>query len=156
MMFSRRSSPIFSMSSQRTPEWPRMSEFMRMRIAPRTQASGMLVDASGSCNGRADKGVVVCEGRTPVCWCCKRAWPSKRGSFVRVSALHTCMSETNSVRKCSRVLTTATETRAHSVDALFCFDLANDDLSTCENTVAHVWRVVERNSSPKASCCSNR
>ena len=59
---------IFSSSSQRTAEWPRMSELMRTRIAPRTHASGMLVEASGSDSGSA--GSEPCndagEGSTPV------------------------------------------------------------------------------------------
>lgn len=41
-----------SMSSQRTPECPRIREFMRIRIAPRTQDSGMLVEVRGSKRGR--------------------------------------------------------------------------------------------------------
>ena len=74
------------MSSQRTPEWPRMSEFMRMRMAPRTHDSGMLVDVRGSRSGKAVGALSVSEGRTPVCWCWKSARPSVRGSLVRVSA----------------------------------------------------------------------
>lgn len=68
VMSSRSSATIFSSSSQRTAEWPRMSELMRTRIAPRTHASGMLVAASGSDSGSAgrepwsDAG----EGSTPV------------------------------------------------------------------------------------------
>lgn len=66
-MFSRNSAPIFSISSQRTPECPRIREFMRIKIAPRTHASGMLDDARGSPSGRAGSGSSVCEGRTPTC-----------------------------------------------------------------------------------------
>ena len=68
VMSSSSSVTIFSSSSQRTAEWPRMSELMRTRIAPRTHASGMLIAASGSDSGRAgseswnDAG----EGSTPV------------------------------------------------------------------------------------------
>lgn len=87
VMFSRSSAPMRSISSQRTPEWPRMSEFMRIRMAPRTHDSGMLVVVRGSPNGSAGSGASVCVGRTPVCWCCRSAWPSWSGSFVRVSAV---------------------------------------------------------------------
>lgn len=75
-----------SISSQRTPECPRMREFMRMRMAPRTHDSGMLVDVSGSRSGKTVGTCSVSDGRTPVCWCWKRARPSVRGSLVRVSA----------------------------------------------------------------------
>ena len=61
------SSPIFSMSSQRTPEWPRIKELMRTMIAPRTQDSGMLVDESGSRSGSDGKGDSIDEGKTPEC-----------------------------------------------------------------------------------------
>jgi hypothetical protein len=68
VMSSRSSVTIFSSSSQRTAEWPRMSELMRTSIAPRTHASGMVIEASGSDSGSAgseswsDAG----EGSTPV------------------------------------------------------------------------------------------
>lgn len=64
MLFN--SSPIFSMSSHLTPEWPRMREFIRMRIAPRTQDSGMLEEVRGSSRGSASS-VLVDEGRMPTC-----------------------------------------------------------------------------------------
>lgn len=67
VMFSFRREPIFWMSSHRTPEWPRISEFMRIRIAPRTHASGMLVEARGSKSGSAGEGLSICDGSTPVC-----------------------------------------------------------------------------------------
>ena len=86
VMLARRSSFIFSMSSHRTPEWPRIREFMRIRIAPRTQASGILVVLRGSWRGRTSRGLVE-EGSTPLCWCWRRALPRRRGWSVRVSAL---------------------------------------------------------------------
>ena len=58
-----------SINSHRTPEWPRMSEFMRMRIAPRTQDSGMLVELRGSRSGSVTGAESVSEGSTPHCWC---------------------------------------------------------------------------------------
>ena len=76
-----------SMSSQRTPEWPRMREFMRMRMAPRTHDSGMLVEVSGSSSGSVTGAESVSDGKTPHCWCWKSARPSVRGSLVRVSAV---------------------------------------------------------------------
>jgi hypothetical protein len=50
VILARRSWPILSINSHRTPEWPLMREreFMRMRIAPRTQDSGILVELSGT------------------------------------------------------------------------------------------------------------
>src|SRR5882672_11377722 len=87
VMLLRSSSPIFSMISHRTPEWPRMREFIRINIAPRTHDSGILVDVRGSRRGRVSSAVVD-EGSTPVCWCCKRAFPSARSLLVRVSAVN--------------------------------------------------------------------
>jgi hypothetical protein len=84
-MLARRRAAIFSMSSHRTPEWPRIKELIRTRIAPRTQDSGMLVDASGSRRGREGR-TSVDEGKTPACWCCNSALPRARVLGVRVSA----------------------------------------------------------------------
>ena len=65
-----------------------MSEFMRMSIAPRTHASGMLFAASGSAfSGRVRGTRAGCVGRTPICCICNRACPSTPGESVRVSAL---------------------------------------------------------------------
>ena len=44
VMLARRSWFIFSINSSLTPEWPRMREFIRISIAPRTQASGIQVE----------------------------------------------------------------------------------------------------------------
>ena len=77
---------IFSISSHLTPEWPRMREFIRIKIAPRTHDSGILVEAKGSSRGRASS-VLVDEGRIPTCWCWRRACPSARSLSVRVSAV---------------------------------------------------------------------
>lgn len=89
MMSSRSRAASCSSSSQRTAEWPRMSELMRTRIAPRTHDSGILVAASGSDSGRAGSGPRedVTDGNTPVWWCCRRACPRPMVSFVRVSAV---------------------------------------------------------------------
>ena len=81
----RSSSFIFEINSYRTPEWPRMSEFILMRIAPRIQDSG-ITELKGSQSGRTSGGCCD-EGRTPECWCCRRACPSSIGWSVRVSAL---------------------------------------------------------------------
>src|SRR5713101_2856868 len=85
VMLARRRAAIFSMSSHRTPECPRIKELMRTRIAPRTQDSGMLVDASGSRRGR-EEGTSVDDGKTPECWCCNSALPRAKVLGVRVSA----------------------------------------------------------------------
>ena len=58
---------------------------MRTSIAPRTQDSGMLVDAMGSRRGR-EGSTSVDEGRMPACWCCNNALPRARVLGVRVSA----------------------------------------------------------------------
>jgi hypothetical protein len=65
---SRSSATIFSSSSQRTAECPRMSELMRTRIAPRTHDSGILVAARGSESGSAWSGAWkdATDGNTPV------------------------------------------------------------------------------------------
>ena len=52
-MLAWRSAAIFSMSSYRTPEWPGIKEWRRMRIAPRTHDSGMLVEARLPCAAAA-------------------------------------------------------------------------------------------------------
>ena len=59
-----------------------------MSMAPRTQDSGMLVEVSGSRSGSAAGTESTSDGKTPQCWCWKRARPSVRGSLVRVSATH--------------------------------------------------------------------
>jgi hypothetical protein len=68
VMSSCSSVTIFLSSSQRTAEWPRMSELMHTRIAPRTHASGMLIVASGSDSGSAgsESWSDAEEGSTPV------------------------------------------------------------------------------------------
>lgn len=85
VMLAWRSAAIFSMSSHRTPECPRIKELMRTRIAPRTQDSGMLVEARGSSRGREGR-TSVDDGKTPACWCCNSALPRARVFGVRVSA----------------------------------------------------------------------
>lgn len=60
-----RRSHILSISSHLTPEWPRISEFMRMSIAPRTHDSGIVVEPTGSKRGRVSRTSVE-EGRIPL------------------------------------------------------------------------------------------
>src|SRR5712671_6874709 len=144
VIFSRSSATIFSSSSQRTAEWPRMSELIRTTIAPRTHASGMLVAASGSDNGRAGSGPWNddTDGSTPVLWCCNKASPRPIVSFVRVSAAcrQVCqgshlnefgslasLSTGQQVRKIKNMMRTASaETCAHAVHAFSAFYLANE------------------------------
>lgn len=82
-----------SRSSQRTPEWPRINEFMRMSIAARTHDSGIERVLSGSERGKGASGLSsaiypgwVNEGRIPDCWCWRSAFPSAKCWLVRVSA----------------------------------------------------------------------
>jgi hypothetical protein len=63
-IFARRNSLIFSINSHLTPEWPRTREFMRISMAPRIQASGMVVELPGSRSGRM-LGASWEEGRMP-------------------------------------------------------------------------------------------
>lgn len=65
MTFAERISWSFSMSSNRTPECPRIREFIRISIAPRTQASGIVVELPGSERGRTLGGSCD-EGKIPV------------------------------------------------------------------------------------------
>jgi hypothetical protein len=71
-MLAWRTAAIFSMSSYRTPEWPRIKEWRRMRIAPRTHDSGMLVEARLPCAAAAAvatrRSVVVVVGRHWSLW----------------------------------------------------------------------------------------
>lgn len=87
VMLLRSNSPIFSTSCHLTPECPRTREFIRTRMAPRTQDSGILVDVRGSRRGRASR-TLADEGRMPTCWCCSNACPSAISSLVRVSAVY--------------------------------------------------------------------
>ena len=50
-----------SMSSQRTPVWPQTRKFIQMRMAPRTQDSGILVEVTGSRSTRAFYCLVVAD-----------------------------------------------------------------------------------------------
>ena len=71
------------MSSMRTPEWPRIKEFMRIKMAPLTHDSGIEVWFRGSKSGSESPSSVEI---TPACWCCSRALPKRSGSSVLVSA----------------------------------------------------------------------
>ena len=63
-----------------------MREFMRTRMAARTHDSGMEELAMGSERGRTVGGSDEV-GRTPACWCWRRALPRTRECSVRVFAL---------------------------------------------------------------------
>lgn len=67
IMSSSRRLPIFSMSSHRMPEWPRIKEFMRTKMAPRTHDSGIEVEVRGSERGRGPGMDEVSYGSTPAC-----------------------------------------------------------------------------------------
>jgi len=84
VIFSRRRWPICSMSSIRTPEWPRIREFMRIKMAPLTHDSGIVVLLRGSMSGSESPSSVEI---TPECWCCNKALPRRNGSSVLVSAV---------------------------------------------------------------------
>ena len=87
VIFSRSRWPICWMSSIRTPEWPRIKEFMRIRMAPLTHDSGIVELVRGSRRGSESPSPVEI---TPKCWCCKRALPKRSGSSVLVSAGGMC------------------------------------------------------------------
>ena len=84
VMCSRSRWPICWMSSMRTPEWPRIKEFMRIKMAPLTHDSGIEVLFRGSRRGSESPSSVEI---TPACWCCNRALPRRSGSSVLVSAV---------------------------------------------------------------------
>ena len=84
VMCSRSRWPICWMSSMRTPEWPRIKEFMRIKMAPLTHDSGIEELFRGSRSGSESPSSVEI---TPACWCCNRALPRRSGSSVLVSAV---------------------------------------------------------------------
>lgn len=76
---------MFSMSSQRTPECPRINEFIRTSVADFTQASGM-TEPIGSRSGSM-AGVSVEEGRKPMCCIWNNEFPRVIGELVLVSVV---------------------------------------------------------------------
>lgn len=76
---------MFSMSSQRTPECPRIKEFIRTSVADFTQASGM-TEPIGSRSGSM-VGVSVEEGRKPMCCIWNNEFPRVNGELVLVSVV---------------------------------------------------------------------
>ena len=154
VMLARRRAAIFSMSSHRTPEWPRIKELIRTRIAPRTQDSGMLVDASGSRRGREGR-TSVDEGKTPACWCCNSALPRARVLGVRVSASRRRKrrADESQVGHRRKGHTAAAETSADAIHALRSFYLPHNDITrlldagpNLRGIIQNYLRVVPRDS----------
>ena len=116
VMCSRSKWPICWMSSIRTPEWPRIKEFMRIKMAPLTHDSGIEVWLWGSKSGSESPSSVEI---TPACWCCNRALPKHSESSVLVSAANDKVGPAADEKGSMSVgLTTATIASAHAVHAL--------------------------------------
>lgn len=117
---------------------------MRTSMAPRTQDSGMLVDAVGSRRGR-EGSTFVDEGRIPACWCCNSAFPRARGLGVRVSAVkgQTHESEIGSKGTTITELTATPEAGTNSINTFCSFDLSHDDITRALNSCPNFGRTVQ-------------
>ena len=141
VMCSRSRWPICSMSSMRTPEWPRIKEFMRIKMAPLTHDSGIEVWLRGSRSGSESPSSIEI---TPACWCCNRAPPKRSGSSVLVSAVEDAGDRVSCEQgKEWAVLTTATETGADAVHALPSVHFIDDNVSALLKSFADASGIIE-------------